>query len=127
MNAADGFAFDRPERFWPFADRFVAASRVVIDRPRGSAHPRFPQILYPFDYGYLDGTTAIDGGGVDVWCGSGDRARVGGVLASLDLTRRDGELKLLLGCSPAEMETIRLFHNQADWVAGALIPRPEGL
>lgn len=116
-----------PERFWPFADGFVAGARVVIDRPKGSAHPRFPRILYPLDYGYLDGTRAIDGGGVDVWCGSGDRARVTGVVASLDLTRRDGELKLLLGCTGDEMDLIRVFHNQADWVAGALILRPEGV
>lgn len=113
-----------PDRFWPFADAFVAGARVVIDRPRGSAHPRFPQIRYPLDYGYLEGTRAIDGDGVDLWRGSAAADRVTGVVASLDLTRRDGEIKLLVGCTGDEMDEILAFHNQADWVAGALIVRP---
>lgn len=114
-----------PDRFWPFADAFVAEARLVIDRPRGSTHPRFAQITYPLDYGYLDGTRAIDGDGVDVWRGSLNAGRVTGVVASLDMTKRDGELKLLLDCTADEMVTIHAFHNQADWVAGALLCRPE--
>ncbi|RSK34221.1 inorganic pyrophosphatase [Rhodovulum iodosum] len=116
-----------PDRFWPFADAFVAGATVVIDRPRGSRHPRFPQIVYPLDYGYLDGTTAIDGDGVDLWRGSLAGARVEAVLASMDLTKRDAELKLLLGCTPAEMETIMAFHNQSEFMAAALLPRPAGI
>ncbi|TCP21129.1 hypothetical protein [Rhodovulum adriaticum] len=118
---------DLPDRFWPFADAFVAGVKLVIDRPRGSAHPRFPQITYPLDYGYLDGTRAIDGDGVDVWRGSLGAGRVTGVVASLDLTKRDGELKLLLDCTAAEMDLINDFHNQAEWVAGVLITRPAGV
>lgn len=116
-----------PDRFWPFADAFVASAQVVIDRPRGSSHPRFPQITYPLDYGYLQGTCAMDGDGVDIWQGSAAPSQVTGVVASLDLTKRDGELKLLLGCTAEEMQEILSFHNQAAWVAGALITRPPGL
>ncbi|TCP62213.1 inorganic pyrophosphatase [Rhodovulum bhavnagarense] len=116
-----------PDRFWPFADAFVAGARLVIDRPRGSTHPRFAQITYPLDYGYLEGTRAIDGDGVDVWRGSLGAGQVTGVLASLDLTKRDGELKLLLDCTADELARIDAFHNQAEWVAGVLIRRPEGV
>ena len=52
--------------FWERLDALLAQSRIVIDRPRGSHHPRFPQIVYEIDYGYLDGTTSADGEGVDV-------------------------------------------------------------
>ena len=44
--------------FWERLDALLAQSRIVIDRPRGSHHPRFPQIVYEIDYGYLDGTTS---------------------------------------------------------------------
>jgi len=118
---------DLPARFWPFADRFVASARIVLDRPKGSAHPRFPEIVYPLDYGYLDGTRAIDGDGVDLWRGSLPEPRVTGVIASMDLTKHDAELKLLLGCTEAEMARIDAFHNQAGFVAGLLIARPEGV
>lgn len=97
-------------------------SAVVIDRPRGSLHPRFPEIVYPFDYGYLKGTTAVDGGGVDVWLGSVGRD-VTGVVATIDLLKRDVELKLLLGCDSAESTQIHAFHNHGGQVA-LFLPRP---
>ena len=28
--------------FWEALDRLVSASTIVIDRPKGSAHPRYP-------------------------------------------------------------------------------------
>ena len=34
---------------------------VVIDRPMGSAHPNFPDLIYPLNYGYVPGTLALDG------------------------------------------------------------------
>lgn len=37
------------------------------DRPRGSRHPDWPEMIYLLDYGYLDCTHAEDGGEVDVW------------------------------------------------------------
>lgn len=34
---------------------------VVIDRPLGSAHPAFPNLVYPLNYGYVPGILAADG------------------------------------------------------------------
>ena len=33
-------------------------------------HPHYSDVIYPFDYGYLENTTTSDGGGIDVWVGS---------------------------------------------------------
>src|SRR5690606_2182701 len=91
--------------FWDKIDALVTNSRVVIDRPRGAPHPHYPELIYPLDYGYLEGTTAQDGGAIDVWCGSLSNGRPEGVILTVDLKKRDTELKLLLGCTEAEMET----------------------
>jgi inorganic pyrophosphatase len=65
--------------------------------------------VYPLDYGYLEGTMSGDGQGIDVWLGaSGDRG-VTGVLSTIDLPKRDIEVKVLLGCSPAEIDAIQAF------------------
>lgn len=56
--------------FWQRLDELLATSKIVIDRPKGSCHPRFPEIVYQLDYGYLDATTSTDGEGLDVWLGS---------------------------------------------------------
>lgn len=38
-----------------------------IDRPLGSPHPRHPDMIYPINYGYVDGIIAGDGAGQDVY------------------------------------------------------------
>lgn len=35
--------------------------RVVVDRALGSAHPLYPQMIYPVNYGYVPGVMAPDG------------------------------------------------------------------
>lgn len=34
---------------------------VTIDRPLGSAHPNHPDIIYPINYGYIEGIPGGDG------------------------------------------------------------------
>lgn len=46
---------------------------VRIDRPIGSAHPRFPDLVYPVDYGFVPGSWAADGSEVDAYVLGPDR------------------------------------------------------
>ena len=101
-----------PGRFWSALDRLVASCEIVVDRPRGSAHPRYPDFVYPLDYGYLADTTSPDGCGIDVWLGSLPERTVTAVICNVDLVKRDSEVKLLLGCTPEEAQTILGVHNQ---------------
>ena len=96
---------------------------MVIDRPKGSAHPRFPENIYPLNYGYLSGTTSGDGQGIDVWLGSGEARQLTAVLVSADLRKRDAELKALLGCTPAEQRSIADFLNASPSFQCLLVPR----
>jgi len=109
--------------FWEYLDRLVTGTRIVIDRPKGSAHPRYPTVVYPVDYGYLEITSAIDGGGIDVWIGSTGADRPDAILCTVDLLKRDAEIKLLIGCSEDEKEAILRFLN-ADSMRALLIRRP---
>ena len=34
---------------------------VTIDRPLGSTHPKYPELQYPVNYGYVKGVMAADG------------------------------------------------------------------
>ena len=109
--------------FWEALDQLVARAKIVIDRPKGSRHPRYPEIVYPIDYGYLDGTTAVDGGGVDIWRGSLAAQNIVGALCTVDLLKRDAEVKILLGCTPDEIAIIRNFYNDGPYMKCALILR----
>lgn len=109
--------------FWEALDRLVEECEVVIDRPKGSRHPRFSDVVYEIDYGYLKGTEAMDGGGIDVWRGSEKDAAVNGVVCTVDLMKKDSEIKVLIGCSEEEMRVIERFHNDSEYMKGLLICR----
>ena len=34
---------------------------VVVDRPLGSRHPEYPELIYPVNYGFIPGFMAPDG------------------------------------------------------------------
>lgn len=110
--------------FWNQIDELVVQHTVVIDRPKGSRHPRYSEVIYPLDYGYLEGTTSSDGGGIDVWQGTDDRTQVTGIVCTLDWLKRDMEIKLLLGCSEAEMQVVER-HFQTNEMACMLVRRGE--
>ncbi len=38
-----------------------------IDRPIGSRHPRHPEMVYPVNYGYVEGVFAEDGAEQDIY------------------------------------------------------------
>ncbi len=109
--------------FWQALDTLVSESGIVIDRPKGSAHPRYPNFIYPLDYGYLKGTTAMDGGGIDVWRGSDPEGRVDSILCIVDLVKRDSEIKVLIGCTEEEKALVYQAHNETDMMKGLLIQR----
>ena len=110
-------------RFWATLDAFIATSTLVIDRPKGSRHPRLAAAIYPVDYGYLEGTTAGDGEGIDVFVGTARPPTLGAVVCTADGGKRDAELKLLLGCTGEDTAAIMQFLNTGD-MSAILIPRP---
>ncbi len=114
----------KPDDFWRYLDRLVAGSHIIIDRPKGSHHPHYPGIVYPLDYGSLDGTTSSDSGGIDVWVGAPGTHDLSAVILTVDLHKRNAEIKILLGCTEDEIQTILEFHNENDMRA-TLVRKPK--
>ena len=110
------------EDFWKALDELVSSSEIVIDRPKGSAHPRFPAFIYKVDYGYLKDTSSMDGAGIDVWVGSGEK-KIDAVMCVVDLRKRDSEIKILVGCTEEEKLEIYKTHNETEYMKGILIRR----
>lgn len=100
------------EQFFEAFDTLVLSSEIVLDRPKGSLHPRYPGIRYPLDYGYLRGTQSGDGDGIDMWIDSMTERRVTGVVLCVDLVKRDSECKVLYACTREEMQQVLAFHQQ---------------
>ena len=110
--------------FWQMAEKMIRESRIVIDRAKGSVHPRWPEIIYPLDYGYLENTKSPDGDGIDLWLGS-DQCGLTAIFVTIDSVKRDSEIKLIISCTRDEIALIDAFYNHYDTMKGILIFREE--
>jgi len=111
--------------FWKELDKLIAESSIIIDRPKASVHPAWPEIIYPLDYGYLDGTSSGDGEGIDIWLGSERDRGLTAVFVTVDSVKRDSEIKLIAGCTEDEIRMIDEFYNGYDSMKGLLILRED--
>ena len=113
--------------FWYAMTYLLHTNSLIIDRPKGTSHPRYPHVIYPLDYGYLENTTSSDGGGIDVWVGSlnmninSNAKMLTGILCTFDTLKRDAEIKLLIGCNAEDLQVIREFHKEMHTL---YIPNP---
>ena len=99
------------DRFdWAGWEALIERHGLTIDRPYRSAHPDFPSIIYPLDYGYIHETVGTDGYEVDVFVGSAANGLVG-LLWTKDHRRGDREAKLLYRCTPEEVYLANGFVN----------------
>lgn len=109
--------------FWDALDSLVQQSKVVIDRHKGTVHPKYPDFVYKVDYGYLKDTTSMDGGGIDVWKGTDKEQKIDAIMCTVDLIKKDSEIKILIGCTEEEKEKIYYTHNDSSYMKGILIRR----
>lgn len=110
------------EGFWHALEILLKQHTICVDRPKGSLHPRYPDIVYPLDYGFLEGTRSGDGQGIDVWIGSLVQQTLSAVIVTTDLAKKEVEIKLLVGCTHEEMQTILRLH-QSGMQAALLVER----
>ncbi len=118
MEAKDKF----DNEFWNALDSLVNNSEIIIDRPKGSSHPKYPDLIYKVDYGYLKNTSSMDNAGIDVWVGSNGK-KIDAIICIVDLLKRDSEIKILIGCTKEEEAIIYNTHNETQYMKGILIHR----
>jgi inorganic pyrophosphatase len=102
---------------WQGWERLIDHRRIVIDRPRGAAHPLYPDMIYPCDYGHVPGTTAADGDEVDVFFGPLQTGLVG-LIALTHQPSGIEEPKLLVNLAREDADAILAFLDRGD-------PRPD--
>ena len=108
--------------FWSALDALVSKSEIIIDRPKGTAHPKYPDFIYKVNYGYLKDTASMDGAGIDVWVGTNGK-NIDASMCIVDLMKRDSEIKILIGCTEEEKAVIYETHNETQYMKGILIRR----
>jgi len=64
----------------------------------------------------------MDGNGIDVYKGTNGDG-IDAIVCSVDLFKRDSEIKILIGCNEDEKRLILDFHNSGEYMKGILIRR----
>lgn len=110
--------------FWQKLDTLMFSSDCTIDRPKGSTHFKYSNLVYPVDYGFLSDTTAgSDQDPIDLFKGSVPAHTVDAIAVSADILKKDCEVKLLVGCTEEEILSILRFLNQTEFQKAILIRR----
>ena len=114
------------ESFWEKLDSIISLSKIIIDRPKGSLHPKYPSMIYPVDYGYLKDTSGGDGNEIDIWIGSKEGKNLESIACTVDILKKDTEIKLLIGCTESDEQEIISFLNNNGYMSAILIKRNSG-
>jgi inorganic pyrophosphatase len=116
-RAGDPWTGRMDAREWRRWEQLIIEHGIVIDRPRGHAHPPYPNMIYPCDYGHVPDTSAPGGEDVDVFVGPVPTGLVGLIV----LTHQPSgvsEPKLLMNLPRADADQIFEFLDRGD-------PRPD--
>ena len=109
---------------WEACEELIRRNGIVVERPKGSPHPRYPESVYPLDYGYVPNTVGGDGAEVDVFVGGVENGLTGAI-ETRDTQKGDRELKLLWNVSEGELEAALRWTNSGS-MSGRLIRRHLG-
>jgi inorganic pyrophosphatase len=114
---------DYDNEFWEYLNKLVMENEIIIDRPKGSKHPKYSDMVYELDYGYIKNTKAIDGNEIDVFKGSLHNKNVNTIICTIDLLKRDIEIKLLIGCTVSEIQKVYNFLNNSNYMRAIIIKK----
>lgn len=108
---------------WQQWESLIRLKGITIERAAGTTHPEYTDIVYPIDYGFVNGTDTVDGAEMDVFKGSANNGLVAAIFTE-DRRKGDLEAKLIVDCTPQEIYLVNGFINFApDLMRGRLLMR----
>lgn len=65
----------------------------------------------------------MDGSEINAWRGTDKGQKIDAIMCNGDLTKKDSEIKILIGCTEEEKRKIYHIHNHSANIKGILIRR----
>ena len=109
--------------FWDILEKLVRENEIIIDRPKGTRHPKYHDMIYIADYGYVKGTQSMDKGGIDIFMGSDPNKTIDSIICTVDVVKKDSEIKILMGCTRDEKTEIYKFLNDSEFMKAIIVQR----
>jgi len=109
--------------FWEYLEKLVQENGIIIDRPKGTKHPKYENMVYIVDYGYIKNTKSMDNGCIDIFVGSEPNKKIDALFCIIDMVKKDSEIKILIGCTKEEKTKIYNFLNNSEYMKAILVER----
>jgi inorganic pyrophosphatase len=109
--------------YWDSLEELVNNNGITIDRKKGTHHPKYSNIVYVADYGYINDSKSMDGNGIDVFVGTDLDKRINGIICTIDRLKNDLEIKVLIGCTKQDVEEILGQLNNSEYMKAMYIER----
>jgi inorganic pyrophosphatase len=108
--------------YWEMLQKIIKEKGITIDRKEGTQHPRYPDIIYVVDYGYINNTKSMDMNEIDVFVGKGKGQTINGVFCSIDISKNDSEIKVVIDCTDEEVKAISNQLNNSKYMKAIYMP-----
>ena len=109
--------------FWEYLEKVVQNNEIIIDRPKGTRHPKYNNMVYEIDYGYIKNTKSMDNGGIEIFVGSENNKKIDTIVCTIDLIKNDSEIKILKGCTEEEKIKIYDFLNNSKYMKALMVKK----
>ena len=109
--------------FWQKIESLFFSSEIVIDRPKNSTEPKFSDLLYPVDCGYIKEGTGESKNRLEVFVGSKKSKSIEYIIVAVDILKKEIDIKLIWGCSEEEIKEILFFLNSSDFQKTILVKK----
>jgi inorganic pyrophosphatase len=109
--------------FWKYLNELLKDNEIIIVRPRGTNRPKYNDMVYEFDYGYIKNTKTADGRGIDVFKGTLHNKNVNTIICTIDLLKKGIEIKILIGCTEIQKRKIYDFLNNSEYMWAIIIEK----
>jgi inorganic pyrophosphatase len=110
--------------YWDVLDDLLNKNGYVIDRPKGTKHPRFDSFIYVVDYGYIKNSRSIDGNEIDLFVGTSTSNFVNGIYCTIDTMKNDSEIKIVYKCTDSEIDQIEMLLNNSKYMKAVYLKNP---
>lgn len=78
-------------------------------------------MICPVDYGFINGTTSMDAKGIDIFSGEEKNKKLNGIICTVDLLKKDSEIKIIYECNQSEINSILNFLNSTNFMRAIFI------
>lgn len=100
--------------FWQKIDALYLSGDYKIIYRKGQAHPRYPGMYFPCDYGHIVTVSSDEETSMKVYKSIGGK-RVDAIVICANLLSKDITINALVGLSEDEEEAVLSFLNHTDY------------